>query len=161
MNEDSLYFHHFLKVVYSRACENRRMWIKARKLKDENILKKAFYKRRIKVSIFTIYINTKGGMVMFIGQIGQIRTPTHMGNRGILAVQANSPFTPRQVSQPRHDRVEIGTQNQQVNETAIDLIEVKCVHLLLSPTPKLHQTKDCKKRCCLHLNKEHIQRMTL
>ena len=26
-------------VVYSRACENRRMWIKARKLKDENILK--------------------------------------------------------------------------------------------------------------------------
>ena len=56
---------------------------------------------------------------MFIGQIGQIRTPTHMGNRGILAVQANSPFTPRQVSQPRHDRVEIGTQNQQVNETGI------------------------------------------
>ena len=119
MNEDSLYFHHFLKVVYSRACENRRMWIKARKLKDENILKKAFYKSRIKVSIFTIYINTKGGMVMFIGQIGQIRTPTHMGNRGILAVQANSPFTPRQASQPQHDRVEIGTQNQQVNETGI------------------------------------------
>lgn len=27
-------FWHFLKVVYSRACESRGVWIKVRKLKD-------------------------------------------------------------------------------------------------------------------------------
>ena len=27
-------FWHFLKVVYSRACESREVWIKVRKLKD-------------------------------------------------------------------------------------------------------------------------------
>ena len=48
MNEDSLYFHHFLKVVYSRACENRRMWIKARKLKANNHY--IFYKNELQTS---------------------------------------------------------------------------------------------------------------
>ena len=38
MNKDSLYFHHFLKVVYSRACESRGVWIKVRKLKRLTIL---------------------------------------------------------------------------------------------------------------------------
>ena len=33
-NEDSLYFGHFLKVVYSRTCEGREVWIKVRKLKE-------------------------------------------------------------------------------------------------------------------------------
>lgn len=32
-------FWHFLKVVYSRACESRGVWIKVRKLKDEICLK--------------------------------------------------------------------------------------------------------------------------
>ena len=31
-------FWHFLKVVYSRACESRGVWIKVRKLKNKKIL---------------------------------------------------------------------------------------------------------------------------
>ena len=33
-------FWHFLKVVYSRACESREVWIKVRKLKTNGILKR-------------------------------------------------------------------------------------------------------------------------
>ena len=33
-------FWHFLKVVYSRACESRGVWIKVRKLKPNSILKR-------------------------------------------------------------------------------------------------------------------------
>ena len=34
-------FWHFLKVVYSRACESRGVWIKVRKLKIKKLLTKA------------------------------------------------------------------------------------------------------------------------
>ena len=30
-------FWHFLKVVYSRACESRKVWVKVRKLKKRNL----------------------------------------------------------------------------------------------------------------------------
>ena len=36
-------FWHFLKVVYSRACESRGVWIKVRKLKFQYVLEKNFF----------------------------------------------------------------------------------------------------------------------
>lgn len=51
--------------------------------------------------------------------IGQIQILAHMRNRGVLGVQTNLPFALKQISQPRHDRVEIGTRNQQGMETGV------------------------------------------